>query len=159
MSRHRKSSDAHRTAVQLAGLKRRTVLFDPRTVERREGYYIGTDQPLTDEYGLARNRTGSLMFYSEITERDRRAGFAYFIQHEEGGPIKIGKSCDPERRCRDLNVNSHDPRYRLLAVVAGYGAAEANLHLQFRHLRLHGEWFDPTDELLEHIDGLEAWDA
>jgi len=137
------------TPREAASLARRTPVFDWRTAERRDGYYIGTDQPHTDEWGFPRSPLGAFMPSGLATQ-----GYAYFIQHEDGGPIKIGTSIDCERRLRDLNVNSHDPRYRLLASVEGGRNAENDLHIRFRRIRVHGEWFLPDPELLDYIAGL-----
>jgi Meiotically up-regulated gene 113 len=144
------------TARQATSARRRTLVFDPRTAERREGYYIGTDYPHTDENGLAIDRHGTIMWPYPITATDK--WFAYFIQHEEGGPIKIGMSSDPEERLRGININSHDPRYKLLGVMPGGRTQEKNLHIQFRHIRVHGEWFLPEPELLDYIANLEVSD-
>jgi hypothetical protein len=73
----------------------------------------------------------------------------YFIQSEDGGPIKIGRSRDPRKRLAALQT-SHPDDLRLLAVMDGDEAEEEALHKAFPPTR--GEWCNPTAELLEYID-------
>lgn len=75
----------------------------------------------------------------------------YFIQHETGGPIKIGISVNPVRRLRNINAATHDPRYRILATTRGGREREKLLHEKFARHRRHGEWFAPEQELLDYI--------
>jgi hypothetical protein len=84
-------------------------------------------------------------------------GSVYFIQGVDGGPIKIGKANFPERRLYDLQASS-PVRLRILATVAGGMRREYELHRQFKASRLHGEWFEPTPELLAEIEGHRGTD-
>ena len=43
----------------------------------------------------------------------------------------------------------------LLVAVAGTISKERNLHRQFDHLRLHGEWFQPGDDLIQYIESIK----
>lgn len=38
-----------------------------------------------------------------------------------------------------------------MGVIKGYSIEESDLHLHFDAIRLHGEWFDSTSELIEFI--------
>ena len=76
----------------------------------------------------------------------------YFIQGEMTQNIKIGVSKNPERRMRSLE--SSEPLNLLAIIKEGGTVKEKKLHRQFKHLRLHGEWFRPDKELLEFIDNL-----
>lgn len=78
-------------------------------------------------------------------------GYVYFIQHETGGAIKIGTSEDPERRLKDFNGMTHDPRYRILATAPGGRMLEEALHQKFAGARSHGEWFKPHKRILDYI--------
>lgn len=154
MSVQRKPSpDDLLTARQapLARGEKRAILIDPRTAERREGYYIGTDRPHTDEWGNPLAPWGGWLNSPAVSNRGDRA---YFIQHEDGGPIKIGVSWKPDDRLRQININTHDPRYRLLATLPGGRTTEVELHVRFRRIRVHGEWFLPEPELLDYIAGI-----
>jgi hypothetical protein len=68
-------------------------------------------------------------------------GFVYFMQSEQGGPIKIGWARDPDHRCRELQV-AHPYRLLVLARVAGSTKLEAGLHALLDEHRLSGEWFE-----------------
>lgn len=103
---------------------------------------------------------------AKIVERqDRRdAALVYFIS--AGRRIKIGQSLNPELRVKSIRGGSVqmpkglDPsRARLLATEPGGQAREQELHRQFAHLRVAGEWFDNAPELKEYISGLNqlAW--
>jgi hypothetical protein len=118
------------------------------------GVYASTGKPLTHEAGIALSPRGHLMFPTTLTKNDLEKGWAYFIQHINGGPIKIGSSVDPYDRLHGLNINSHDKGYVLIGMERGYKAQETNLHIRFRHLRLHGEWFEPNYEILHYIEWL-----
>lgn len=74
----------------------------------------------------------------------------YFIQAEIGGPIKIGVSTDPQARLATLQSGSPFP-LRILATAPGGYEYESELHARFTKDRLHGEWFNPTSELLQLI--------
>lgn len=76
--------------------------------------------------------------------------FVYFIGAAVG-PVKIGSSQDPRRRLQALQTASPFP-LRLLAKAEQNGeVSEALLHQRFDSARLHGEWFEPTPELLAYI--------
>jgi hypothetical protein len=76
----------------------------------------------------------------------------YFIQSGESGPIKIGRSDEPERRLAEMQT-SHPETLRLLATCPQGANQERRLHLTFQHLRLrrNGEWFKAAPDLLVHI--------
>lgn len=75
----------------------------------------------------------------------------YFIQPENGGLIKIGyTSKEPESRLRELQTGCHE-KLIILATEEGSEVDESNLHLQFKSLRVRGEWFRPSVELLTRI--------
>lgn len=74
----------------------------------------------------------------------------YFIQ-AENGPIKIGRAVNVERRLAALQVGSPVP-LKLMTTAQGTFRLERQLHDQFNHLRLHGEWFRPDRELMALIE-------
>ena len=69
----------------------------------------------------------------------------YFIQRGKNGPIKIGKSKDPEARLKELQTAS-DEELHLLAVVSG--DIEKQLHEHFKNFRIRGEWFEAEPALI-----------
>jgi hypothetical protein len=91
---------------------------------------------LTAIYGLKRGKMAKSM--------------VYFIQYGENGPIKIGKSEDPETRL--LQAQTFCPHEcRLLWVYGGNKYSERDLHRKFRSIRIRGEWFECSEVLLSFI--------
>lgn len=73
----------------------------------------------------------------------------YFIR-EADGPVKIGVAKNPRERIATLQCGNPRP-LEIVGVWRGYHFEERQLHERFEHLRLAGEWFEPTDELLAYI--------
>lgn len=73
----------------------------------------------------------------------------YFIAIR-GGPIKIGRSCNPRARLRELQISQPAP-LRLLAVIAGGRGVEANFHRRFAHAKIRGEWYTREPDLMAEI--------
>lgn len=78
----------------------------------------------------------------------------YFIRSENGGPIKIGYSRDPEGRCDQLQTG-HPYRLRVIARLPGDRALEHQLHVRFSTIRLCNEWFDSSPELLTFVQEIQ----
>jgi hypothetical protein len=82
----------------------------------------------------------------------------YFMQPTEGGPVKIGYSCDVESRRRQLE-KAYGQELVILATMEGDSDEEQELHARFAHLRLKGhksrgaapEQFRPDSELMDFI--------
>jgi hypothetical protein len=73
----------------------------------------------------------------------------YFAVEEETGRVKIGISCNPERRVKELSVGNPNT----LRIVMSYDAEdgfreERRLHDLFSANRIRGEWFDRGVPLL-----------
>lgn len=78
-------------------------------------------------------------------------GFVYFIQAEGGGLIKIGWATKPAVRV--ANMQMYCPiKLAILLHVTGDGAMERDLHKRFEASRRHGEWFEPTPDLLALVE-------
>lgn len=78
----------------------------------------------------------------------RTDGFVYFIRSEQGGPVKIGTSLDPEARLRALQT-SHPGRLLIIGRRPGGPREEARLHALLAAHRLTGEWFVDDAAVLE----------
>lgn len=77
----------------------------------------------------------------------------YFLQAQSGGRIKIGVSKDAAKRVASLRTSSPEPVEIVGLMVCNEGGAlEGRLHKQFAHIRSHGEWFEPAQELWVFID-------
>jgi hypothetical protein len=79
-----------------------------------------------------------------------RDSVVYFLEGVGGHVIKIGFSSSPLERLKQLQPGCPF-RLRLLATMSGGQATEILLHRKFDHLRLHGEWFSATEEILSFI--------
>lgn len=80
----------------------------------------------------------------------------YFIQHGEGGEIKIGTTCgNPYARMSTLQTGT-PLELRLLVSIPGGVAEEVAVHERFAALRVRGEWFRPEPALLEFIASLRG---
>lgn len=73
----------------------------------------------------------------------------YFISG--AGLIKIGFSIDPQLRLEKMQCGSPIP-LKLLATTNGGHKLEKVLHKRFAKDRQHGEWFEPSKELLTIIN-------
>jgi hypothetical protein len=83
----------------------------------------------------------------------RRIWIVYFIQALPGGNIKIGTTADLEARFRNIQADS-PVKLTILATMPGARAVERRLHTRFAHLREHGEWFRPGEDLTAFVQGL-----
>jgi hypothetical protein len=87
-------------------------------------------------------------------------GYVYFIRAPINGLIKIGHTRNhPHVRLRELRANSPVPLKFLGCLPGDLGKGkEHELHVQFRHLRQHHEWFEPGPDLLDFIENyVDEW--
>lgn len=73
----------------------------------------------------------------------------YFVQQGEDGPIKIGRAVDVASRVARLQTSTPHA-LRLLGTLPG-GDNERKLHERFKHLRMSGEWFKASPDLLSFV--------
>jgi hypothetical protein len=77
----------------------------------------------------------------------------YFIQDTNNKRIKIGKSDSPIRRIRRFRTGMSNPgELEILAVIPGGVKREKDLHQKFQKYHSHGEWFEPSNEIIEFIE-------
>jgi hypothetical protein len=94
---------------------------------------------------------GRLVQRAAQKEGETLAGYVYFIQAPINGFIKIGWTAEhPTVRLRYLRHGSPVP-LEPVAMRRGTRKLEAELHARFAHLRAHGEWFRPGEDLLDFI--------
>ena len=89
----------------------------------------------------------------EILKLKDKETYIYFFQSVDTGRIKIGLSKDPKKRMKQLQTSE---RLFLLHAIKGTRWLESNLHDRFAHLRIHGEWFEPAQELFDYIEQLQG---
>lgn len=77
-------------------------------------------------------------------------GWVYFIECSATRRIKIGWAIDAENRLTALQTGAPS-KLQLLSKVRGTKSDEREMHQQFAATRIIGEWFEPTQELLEFI--------
>ncbi len=87
-----------------------------------------------------------------IKIRSECQGYVYFIQAIPDGPIKIGW-CGASLKLRMATLRTTSPvPLDFLGVIRCYTRQmEYDYHVRFGAARLHGEWFEPTAELLDYI--------
>jgi len=71
----------------------------------------------------------------------------YFIQADDGGPIKIGRSCDPQSRLSSIQTGNP----KKLIILGFTHEEEMSLHRQFQKYRVEGEWFKNSIPLVRWI--------
>jgi hypothetical protein len=86
----------------------------------------------------------------------RRSRVVYFVQAGKAGPIKIGSSCDVERRLKSMQSHNHR-KLRLIGQFKSVGYfSERDTHRRFAAARIRGEWFRPSDEMHEFINAISV---
>jgi hypothetical protein len=93
----------------------------------------------------------------EVIGNQLQETYIYFIQAGEDGAIKIGSSKNPAKRLASLRTASPVP-LNVLKVITGSRELELTYHDRFSSIRMKGEWFEPTAELLTFIQELEPTD-
>lgn len=75
----------------------------------------------------------------------------YFIRGKESGNIKIGYSTNPDKRKSNLQT-SHYEELELIGLMDGSLEDEATIHKTFASFNIRGEWYRPSQEILEFVD-------
>jgi len=128
-----------RDEVLYGGLDDKTVAYMKMMLARNPGL-------IRSYLAAARMRAGRVQ--SPRAEPD----WIYFVQQGRDGPIKIGVASDVAARINQLQTGSAEP-LRLLSVRPGSRVVERQLHERFTGHRIRGEWFSPSDELMDYIGG------
>jgi DNA-binding XRE family transcriptional regulator len=85
--------------------------------------------------------------------------YIYFIQVENGGPIKIGiTGNDPRHRMVKIQSDCPWPVI-LLGAIKGSLEQEAALHCQLDEFNIQGEWFAPAEAVLAAVQSALGSDA
>lgn len=72
---------------------------------------------------------------------ENKQTYTYFIQAENGGLIKIGKTVNPKRRLERMQTQC-PIKLKFLYIIDG--DIEKTLHEQFDEYRVHHGWFQAT---------------
>jgi N6-adenosine-specific RNA methylase IME4 len=84
-----------------------------------------------------------------IQSKHNKPTHLYFIESETG-LIKIGVAFNVDERISQLQKAS-PAKLSLMAFIENGAGLEKQIHNKFEHLRSHGEWFSPTDDLISFI--------
>lgn len=77
--------------------------------------------------------------------------FVYLVRAGMDGPFKIGRSTNVPDRVATLQTANHTS-LRLVAQLPGGVEVERLLHRRFAPNRLHGEWFEPSPDLVAFVE-------
>jgi hypothetical protein len=89
-----------------------------------------------------------------LSRNDSTESYLYFAQSEHGGPVKIGISVNPLRRIEHFQAASANGRIALIGALPGRDRFdEAVVHHYFAPQRLHGEWFEPVEQIFDIAAG------
>jgi len=80
----------------------------------------------------------------------------YFLKSEHSGRIKIGFSRQLPRRIDEIKGASPEPVELLHVIPDASPDLESALHDKFQNLRIGGEWFEGSQDLLEYVDSLKT---
>jgi hypothetical protein len=72
----------------------------------------------------------------------------YMARAGDDGPVKIGTSRDAQKRLRSLKGATHVP-LSIIRLLDGNRKDERELHREFRHLHIQGEWFRFDPRMLD----------
>lgn len=87
----------------------------------------------------------------------------YFIQNTDTKNVKIGSTCDLNKRLSQLQIGNEskleligklDYKYFYDPYDCDGKSEEASKHHCFRHLHIRGEWYKYKDELKEFIEDI-----
>lgn len=85
----------------------------------------------------------------------KQQGWVYFIQAAGNGRVKVGYTGGPvAQRLRQLQVGS-PVELRVLSTRPGTRATETALHRKLARWRSHGEWFEPSPEVMAEASRAE----
>lgn len=80
----------------------------------------------------------------------RQNGKVYFFQREDNGLIKIGFTHWLTQRRQRIS-GQVGAKLTMLGYMFGGTKLEAQMHRYFAAYRVYGEWFQPSDDLLDFI--------
>ena len=108
-----------------------------------------------DEVRIALRAIRPVFLPVTVTLKKSPDGWCYVYVLQDGGHVKIGRTCDPDLRIADLQTAHHRP-LTLVCAVPAHAALERALHERFAHLKQKGEWFTLDAELTSFIDVMRA---
>ena len=89
-----------------------------------------------------------------LESKNDQVKFVYLIGCKDNGTMKIGISSSPEKRIKKLQT-SVAFALELIAKIQGTISLEQQLHREFSHLQLVGEWFKWSEDILQKFKNLQ----
>ena len=115
-------------------------------------YSWSKDNPKWKEYNKIKETEQQI---NEFVNNAERLEFVYFIQGENGGPIRIGCTVNPIFRLKSLQKGYPDKLKLLLVISAPFTASE-EIKKAFKKHKLKGDWFKPDEEIFDEIELFKA---
>lgn len=89
----------------------------------------------------------------DTPKKSKTGGYVYLIMEENNGTFKIGMTIDPKNRFkslkRDVKSNLHIIHIKQMQSAKDMELEEKYWHRVFASKRLHGEWFDLSQQEVE----------
>jgi hypothetical protein len=102
-------------------------------------------QKIIDKY--SQEDTPGRSYFGRSDDRDN----IYFVQAGDIGQIKIGVSKDPRMRLSGLQTGNPNKLRLLWFCPYDKQKAESNVHNLLAEYRLAGEWFSPSEKVLDLV--------
>lgn len=80
----------------------------------------------------------------KLTQEKPSRGQHLYVLQDATGRIKIGRSGDPKKRCRDLQ-NASGRKINVVLILPNRGVDEQDVHAALTQYRGYGEWFANSD--------------
>lgn len=84
------------------------------------------------------------------TQKNKKRSVIYFVRNGFDGEIKIGVTTNLKKRLETIQIYCPNEAV-LLATLNGDSKKERELHALFSDFRKRGEWFFPSNKLLNYI--------
>ncbi|EGJ31224.1 MULTISPECIES: GIY-YIG nuclease family protein [Moorena] len=97
--------------------------------------------------------TGTLVQSCLSSPEEENPARLYFILDKGRNAIRIGYTTNPNGNIRGLETKSVKT-LELIKIIPGSAKMETEFHRKFQHLRISGEWFDATPEVMRYISSL-----
>lgn len=88
----------------------------------------------------------------QLRKKQEDSASVYFIRREDG-LVKIGYSHNPRARLGQLR-QQHQCGMEIIATIQGAHSKEKELHRRFSRDRMQGEWFAPSEDLMNFISSV-----
>lgn len=94
-------------------------------------------------YGFNDFKIMMLKLSGSTKQKEKKAGYVYFIKNKSTGLTKIGCSSNIEKRIKSLQVGSSEKLECFLRILdINYRKLEKKFHKVLNNYRIIGEWFD-----------------